>query len=82
MNAEQLNEIKARAEAATPGPWRVQIHEPSLSRMVVSDNCTLDIDFGYVGNRTEEDAEFVANARVDIPALIAEIERLHKELGR
>lgn len=71
-----LEAIKARVDAANPGPWRVVRHEPSLTRMVVSDDHTLDIDFGYVGNCTAKAAEFVAHAREDVPALVAEVERL------
>lgn len=78
MTPEEIAEIKARAEAATPGAWSILIHEPSLSRMVVSNDRTLDIDFGYVGNRTEADAEFVAHARTDVPTLLAEVERLRE----
>ena len=79
LTEEQLKEIEARANAARPAPWHVEVHEPTLSRMVRSDDHTLDIGFGYVGNRTEEDAEFVAHARTDVPALLAKARRLREE---
>jgi hypothetical protein len=75
-----LDEIEARAAAATPGPWFVETHAPTLSRLVCSEDGTLDINFGYVGNRTEPDAEFVAYARTDITAMAAEIRRLRDQL--
>jgi hypothetical protein len=73
-------EIRARASAATPGPWTVKRDEPTLSLLVVSDDATLDINFGYVGNRPESNAEFVAHAREDVDWLLAENARLRTEL--
>lgn len=81
LSAERIGEIVARAKAATPGPWRVETHAPTLCRLVVSEDSTLSIDFGYVGNRTEAEAEFVAHAREDIDTLLDEIERLRGELS-
>lgn len=34
------------------------------------------------GGHTKADAEFIAHARVDIPALVAEVERLQEKVGR
>lgn len=65
-----LAAIEARHRAATSGPWGVETHAPTLSRLVVSEDRTLVIDFGYVGNRTQNDAEFVAHAPEDIRALL------------
>jgi hypothetical protein len=79
--AERLAQIRAREQAATKGPWRVEEHRPSLTRMVVSEDGTLDVDLGYVGNRTEPDAEFIARAREDIPWLLGQLEELLEELG-
>lgn len=74
-----LDAIEARRAAATPGPWRVETHAPTLSRLVRSEDGTLVIDFGYVGNRTQADAEFVAHAPEDIRAMAAEIRALRSE---
>lgn len=76
MSVERLAQIRVREGAATKGPWHLERHEPTLARLVVSEDCTLDISFGYIGNRTEGDAEFVAHARDDVPDLLAEVERL------
>lgn len=62
----KLAEIKARCEAATPGPW-------------YADGWALwDDDHGeFVElHDTDPDAQFIAHARSDIPALLAEAERL------
>lgn len=76
LSPERLAEIVARLEAATPGPWRVERDEPTLSRFVVDADGLLTIDFGYVGNANQPDARFVAHAREDVPALLAEVDRL------
>ena len=64
-----LEEIKAREQAATKGPW--------------NHNGKLDIrqDFGewLCGAVKESDADFIAHARTDIPALIAEVEQLRQD---
>jgi hypothetical protein len=66
MTEDKLKEIRARCEAATPGPWGVRIDKDSLFPVQYS---------GWVGYENA-DAEFIANAREDIPMLLAEIERL------
>lgn len=86
LTAEQLNAIKERAEKATAGPWEY----------VEFDNViiTLDDDYHFAMEVAEEvghgfDGPFIAHAREDIPALIAEVEdqaktikSLRKELLR
>lgn len=84
LTPEQLAEIAARAEAATPGPWCTDSweiyqgteYQPGLS-MWIGETCR--------GNTSPEqdraDATFVAAARTDIPALLAEIHRLRNELA-
>lgn len=78
-----LDAIKARVDAATPGPWwawdrgvgwHIAIGEPTEgtwggpARLLPASERT---DIGR-----EADAEFIAAARQDVPALIAEVERL------
>lgn len=81
MDAERLAEIRARCEAATAGPWW---HDWNMggspNEVWVSGDswgliCTTD---GGVGDE-DKDAEFIAHAREDIPALLAEVERLRGE---
>jgi len=89
LTEQELDEIAARATAATPGPWRN--HDTHLGQ------------YGYAatvlsgeGNDTDlhawlptmsqtpwdetrnvwADAAFVAAARTDVPALLAEVARL------
>lgn len=80
---DEIADIRARAEAATPGPWR-DYHNPDWGWLVV----------GICADVQPQDAEFIAHAREDIPYLLdaptaseparvardAEIARLWKEL--
>lgn len=78
MTDEQLAAIRARCEAATEGPWTVrQYGSPTLGGGEFISG------YGVVGpfQRGEQfdsraDAAFIAHARTDIPALLAEVERL------
>lgn len=70
-----LTAIRARADAASPGPWHADHDE---------FGCTVMGDFGWEAPGTFEygvdseqgkaDAEFVAHARTDVPDLLAEVE--------
>jgi hypothetical protein len=72
-----LEPIKQRLAAATPGPWRISSG--------VNDGPTI-CDFGLgdyeiaipprVESNAEGDAELVANATTDLALLVAEVERL------
>lgn len=67
-----LEEIKARAEKATPGPWKYDKY---------SDNLVVENGYeAYLGELKGKDVEFLVHAREDVPALIAEVERLRAEL--
>jgi hypothetical protein len=77
---EELRAIKERCEKATPGPWEW------------SDGTCDDEDGERHGYRCGPmwvdvcdqlavpvvDAEFIAHAREDVPALLAEVERLRR----
>jgi len=72
-----FEEIRARAEAATPGPWtREEVKYPGEPVHLRFGNCD------FVLGRAEfyRDADFITQARDDIPALIAEVERVTAEL--
>jgi hypothetical protein len=79
MTDEELQAIEARANAATPGPWEVFAEREVSTEHKALMGCTHDGD-GVFYER--EDAEFVAHARADIPALVAEVRRLRGALGR
>lgn len=90
MKEAELKAIRKRAEAATDGPWRVgcgSVETDSPEHQSVSswwggtsnNICNLN-DGEYIENSNEDsDAEFIAHAREDVPALLAEIERLRKQ---
>jgi hypothetical protein len=63
-----LDAIKARSEAATPAPWTPGDTNPQA---VVARNVNKHGQHRVIGNwGTHADAEFVAHARKDIPALL------------
>lgn len=76
MSDERLAEIRAREQAVPPAPWRSEDDTRTLERWILSEDGTLEIGLGYVGNRTEDVAAFIVQARQDIPDLLAEVERL------
>lgn len=75
LSEERLAEIRHRTDAATPGPWHVEDDKRDLNRWVTSESGTLEANFGYLGNRNQDDAQFVAHAREDVPALLVELDR-------
>jgi predicted RNase H-like nuclease (RuvC/YqgF family) len=79
-NKLDLQAIKARAEAATPGPWTQGKGE---AKDFISAGGELGFRLqinptSWQKFATTETAAFIAHARADIPALLAEIERLRK----
>ena len=82
---DRLDEIRARTEAATPGPWRAYGNtveqEKTGCHQVVGTEFTGGGYMAYERLTTkDEDATFIAHAREDIPYLLAEIERLRAAL--
>ena len=87
-----LEAIKARATAATEGPW--EWDDPTIGQhwsrpqpwaTVVDDEVECG-GYCYGGSsspiKSDADGQFLAHAREDIPALVAEVERLrtlHKD---
>lgn len=88
MNHEQLNAIKQRTEKATPGPWIVAPEKcgPEGQGVYESDSfgCICEVGDPYPrgNNRPQENMEFIAHAREDVPTLVVEVERLRKELAQ
>ena len=79
MTPAQLEEIKARADVATPGPWTVHaphhyteaaIHGPE------GDGHGIIVSTYTGAINPLQDVAFIAHARTDAPALLAEIERV------
>jgi len=69
---EHLAPIRARTGGVAKGPWRVVRHD--LKLYVESEDLMLQANLGYVGNRPEREAEFIAEARTDVPALLAAVD--------
>ena len=69
MTDDELKQILARCEAATPGPWRSWVegrnHESGDSFIQTAGE---DI---YLSGGTLADQDFIASARQDIPRLVA-----------
>jgi hypothetical protein len=78
-----LEAIKARADAATPGPWFTE-YGYKLAKVMTKTakghgRVMLAQDWiprQGVDGPLQDDAEFIAHARTDIPLLLAEVERL------
>jgi hypothetical protein len=68
LTEQQLKAIEVRAEAACPGPWTIE----------ETKHGELEVFAGiyHVATVAEDEVEFVAHVREDVPILIAEIRRL------
>lgn len=102
MTQQRLDEIRARCDKATRGPWiydkRVGcvavyhgekaccIDETEGRRLFYADGFLEKEADGYTRWKTNPadctNAAFIAHARQDIPALLAEVERLRAEVER
>lgn len=86
MTQEELEAIEARANAATPGPWErwpddvdggdgwALVSDADGEPVVGAHPCPLEQCAD-----AEADYAFIAHARSDVPALIAEVRRLRSE---
>lgn len=76
ITAEHLREIQSRVDRATTGPWKSFIegrdHTSGSSFIRTAGD---DIE---MRGATDEDHDFIASARQDIPLLLAEIYRLRE----
>lgn len=81
MTNDQLKEIRARADKATAGPW--VFCKDSASKFW----CWIIALTPYPWNAicqhksSDADAEFIAHARTDIPALLEEVDRLRQKIS-
>jgi hypothetical protein len=82
LSEQQLAEIAARAEAATPGPWCTDAWEIYQGAEYVAgakwigETCRANDAEGACA-----DSEFIAHARTDVPALLAEVGRLGAQVA-
>jgi hypothetical protein len=74
ITIEYLQEVLAKCASTTPGPWVSFIegrdHDSGSSFIRTGGN---DIE---LSGATDADQDFIASAKQDIPALVAEIIRL------
>lgn len=71
---ERHEAARARCEAATDGPWDDQPDRTGTATIVLDHEG--DALWDAVGTLRDEDGEFIAHARTDLPALLDEVERL------
>lgn len=74
-----LDRIEAEANAATPGPWMTT---PDYEDPVIYVEADIDGGMFICGmdSYREDDAHFIASARTNVPALVAEVRRLKRAL--
>lgn len=94
MNQEQLNAIKERALNATDGPWQVYEMEDGTHIGTAEHHPQLKspmhvVTMSYWGDKPhsrvfigKDNAEFIKHAITDVPALVAEVERLREALEK
>ena len=76
MNEQELQEIEERANKATPGPW-MEVAESGewwIAGPDASENFVMATNASE--NILQADIDFIAHARADVPALIAEVRSL------
>lgn len=86
MDEKRIAEIKARAEAATPAPWKM-VPRAALPFLPTRDHVA-DVDGhevqpardGILGDQTA-DADFIAHAREDVPFLLEQLERAQRDVA-
>lgn len=91
MTNEELDAIRERASRASTGPWTIEAGEYTGANWLIASMggsidglfytvTTDNVHASELKGDARTDAEFVAHARTDIPALLAEVERLRNQL--
>lgn len=73
-----LDAIRACCEAASPGEWRRE----GVSVVTDRANICVTCDGGTSAGEQQANAAFIAHAHQDVPALLAEVERLRGQAGK
>ena len=85
MTDIDLAAIRQRVEKATEGPWNTGFdYERNDPTVITPGHIEHTIDYTLTEGGLEHgkaDAEFIAHAREDVPALLDEIDRLRKDLS-
>jgi len=80
LTVQDLAEIKKRCDLATERPWKSYVEgrdHTSGSNFIMTGS-----DDIYLSGASIADQDFIAEARQDIPKLIAEVQRLTKLLSK
>ena len=96
MNESQLKAIEERANKASNAPWIVEAGDYSGANWMIGATSvflggsawddksyyitTQNVHASELEGDAKTDAEFIAHAREDVPALIAEVKRLRAKL--
>jgi len=86
MTKTEIDEIRARCEAATPGPWAF-FHNDYVNIYHIQGDEKVDgeersITYGLADVPWRNNAEFIAHAREDIPALLDTLEKSESKCDR
>ena len=92
MTEQELNEIEKRCLSGTKGPWIPMIEgiihtsgeDFIMTGVHQTNDCKNELRGNdlYIIDGTKEDLIFMANAKQDIPKLLAEIRKLKEELSK
>ena len=78
-----LEPIKARLAAATPGPWEMMPskNKGGVDRFVGPPGCDFPVcEMFVINEKWGDDMRLIANAPTDLAALVAEVERLREQV--
>ena len=76
LSPERLAQIRARVDAATPGPWCTDEWEIYQGAEYVAGAKWVGDTCRTYGDGGRADAQFTAHARTDVPDLLTEVARL------
>jgi hypothetical protein len=88
LTPQQLDEIETRAQAATDGPWTVELEQCDCSDGLCSHGTYVSAVYADGERRTEfsdfpdADWQFAIRARTDVPALVAELKQARAAIAR
>lgn len=81
MTEEQLQAIEARAAAATEGEWFANNNDGYSIWRIKAPGFIAIADVIGDSAETDANAAFIAHAREDVPALVAEVRRLQEHIA-
>lgn len=76
--ADRLDQIEARANAATEGPWEAYRPNPAYRIYEICSTTPQGLDetlAEVAGYNASDDADFIAHARTDVPWLIEQVRK-------